>query len=425
MNAQLRNKRWVMIEKTHAYIEQNKKALCASLQELVRIPTVNPPGDNYAEIVDLLDERCRELGMQTRIVPVPEAEAIRVVPHADAYPRMNLIARWDLGAEKTVHFNAHFDVVPVSGKWRAHPFDPQIKGDWLYGRGSDDMKDSIAALLFAISALQETGTQPSFNIECSFTCDEEIGGNLGAGEVVRKGLVQADYAVNCEGSTGLTVCNGHHGVLWLEVTVHGKAAHAAHPGSGLNAFEKTAELVTALQPLKEEFGKPNRTFKMPPDIERQPTINIGGVFSGTSGDKVNTVPAQLTFSIDRRIPPNERLHQAESELRGAIKAACNNIPELKVNVKSALRIEPCLVDTEEPLVQEFSQSVRAIRRNPVKWAPAAGFTDLHFFVEDGKLPGVGYGPRGEGAHGVNERVSISDLVKTAKIYATFMTQAKL
>ena len=96
--------------------------------------TVNPPGDKYAEIVDLLDEKCRALGMQTRIVPVPEAEAVKVVPHADVYPRMNLIAKWNLGAEKTVHFNAHFDVVPVSGKWLTHPFDPQIKGDWLYGR---------------------------------------------------------------------------------------------------------------------------------------------------------------------------------------------------------------------------------------------------------------------------------------------------
>ena len=68
--------------------------------------------------------------------------------------------------------------------------------------------------------------------------------------MVRKGLVQADYAVNCEGSVGLTVCNGHHGVLWLEVTVHGKAAHAANPDEGLNAFEKTAELVAALQPFE-------------------------------------------------------------------------------------------------------------------------------------------------------------------------------
>ena len=88
-----------MIKNTHAYIERNTKALCASLQELVRIPTVNPPGDKYAEIVDLLDEKCRALGMQTRIVPVPEAEAVKVVPHADVYPRMNLIAKWNLGAE--------------------------------------------------------------------------------------------------------------------------------------------------------------------------------------------------------------------------------------------------------------------------------------------------------------------------------------
>jgi len=128
-----------MVEKIYTRIEHGKRALCALLQELVRIPTVNPPGDNYAEIVDLLHERCRELGMETSIVPVPKNEAVKVVPHADAYPRMNLIARWDVGAEKTVHFNAHFDVVPVSGKWHADPFDPQIKGDWLYGRGSDDL----------------------------------------------------------------------------------------------------------------------------------------------------------------------------------------------------------------------------------------------------------------------------------------------
>ncbi len=415
-----------MIQKIYSLIDRNQKSLCESLQDLVRIPTVNPPGDNYAEIVNLLDEWCRELGMQTHIVPVSEAEAIEIVPHANVYPRMNLIARWMVGAEKTIHFNAHFDVVPASGNWDSHPFDPQIKGDWLYGRGSDDMKDSIASFLFAIAALKDTGVKPAFNIECSFTCDEEIGGDLGAGEVVRKGLVQADYAVNLEGSTGLTVCNGHHGVLWLEVTVHGKAAHAANPADGLNAFEKTAELVNALQPLKEEFDKSTRIFKMAPDIERRPTINIGGVFNGTAGDKVNTVPAQLTFSIDRRIPPNEQLNRAESELRGAIQHACKKNPNLEVDVKSTLRIEPCLVDSRLPFLQAFAKSVRAVRRNPIKWAPAGGFTDLHFFVEEGKrIPGVGYGPRGEGAHGINERVSISDMVKTAKIYATFMAHAKL
>lgn len=414
-----------MLEKINSYIENGKAELCASLQELVKVPTVNPPGDHYAEIVDLLDERCHQLGMSTQIVPVSEDRATVIVPHADAHPRLNLLALWDVGAEKTVHFNAHFDVVPVAGKWRVHPFGGQIEGDWLYGRGADDMKDSIAALLFAVAALQAQGVKPAFNVQCSFTCDEEIGGELGAGEIVRQGLVQADYVVNCEGGTGLNIGNGHNGVLWLEVAVHGKAAHAARPASGLNAFEKTAELVAALQPLKEAFSRPTRAFKVPDGVERHPTINIGGVFEGTPGDKVNVVPAQVTFSIDRRIPPNERLQDADGELRLAITEACRTIPALDVDIKSILRIEPCLVDSEAQFVQEFARAVRAVRRNRVKFIPTSGFTDLHFFVEGAKIPGIGYGPRGEGGHGIDERVNIPDLVQTAKIYAAFMVNAQL
>ena len=318
------------MEQIYNYIEKGKAKLCDSLKELVRIPTVNPPGTNYAEIVQLLQERCETLGMSTKIVPVPQAEAQSVVPHADDYPRMNLIARWDVGAEKTVHFNAHYDVVPVSGDWRFDPFKPEIVGDWLYGRGADDMKDSIAALLFAIAALQENGAQPAFNIECSLTCDEETGGELGAGYVARNGLVQADYVVNCEGGSVLNVGVGHNGVLWLEVKVHGKAAHAANPDKGLNAFEKAAALVTEIQPLKQGLKASDRVFKTFSGDDRYPTLNIGGIFHGTEGDKVNTVPAQTTFSIDRRILPNERLSTAEAELRGAIQEVCQSDAELKV-----------------------------------------------------------------------------------------------
>lgn len=406
----------------YTYIERGRDALCASLQELVRISTVNPPGTNYAEIVEVLGERCKSLGMQTQVVRVPQHEAQAVVPHADSYPRLNLIARWDVGAEKTVHFNAHYDVVPVSGDWKIDAFQPQIDGDWLYGRGSDDMKDSIAALLFAISALQENGVKPAFNVECSFTCDEEIGGDLGAGYIVRKGLIQADYVVNCEGGSKLAVGCGHDGVLWLDVTVHGRAAHASQPARGLNAFEKMAELVTALQPLKRRFAAPERAFKPRAGEERQPTINLGGVFGGTDGDKVNTVPAQATFSIDRRIVPTERLRDAERELRGTIREACQSIADLKADVNATLRIEPCIVDPGNPFAQAFAHAIRTVRRHPVSFNVTRGFTDLHFFVEESKLPGVGYGPSGKGAHGANERVNISDLIQTAKVYATFMTR---
>jgi len=283
------------------------------------------------------------------------------------------------------------------------------------------MKDSIVALLFAITALRETGVNPAFNVECSFTCDEEIGGHLGAGYIVEKGLVNADYAVNCEGGSELNVGLGHNGVLWFDVTVHGKSAHASRPEKGLNAFEKMAHLVTSLQPLKQKLKAPQRLFKTPKGDDRYPTINVGGVFGGTEGDKINTVPGQASFSIDRRVLPNEELTAAEQEIRAAIASICQSDPELKVDVAQMLAIAPCVVPAENPFPQAFAKAVQAVRNEPAQFSTTTGFTDLHFFVADGGLPGVGYGVHGEGAHAVDERVSIPDLVQTTKIYATFMT----
>ena len=293
------------------HIKDNQEVLCRLLQELVRIPTVNPPGENYTEMVTLLEAKCKTLGMKTKVVKVPKRRADQVISNSASHPRLNLIARWDVGAKKTVHFNAHYDVVPIAGEWRfGDPFSGKIEGDWLYGRGANDMKDSIAALLFAIQTIQECSLKPLFNIECSFTCDEETGGQLGAGYIVQKGLVKADYVVNCEGGAEMNIGNGHNGVLWLEIEVQGKAAHASHPDRGINAFEKTAELVSALQRIKRDLKSANRTFMLPDGTERFPTMNIGGTFHGTKGDKVNTVPAHLTFSIDRRVTPNEKLELA-------------------------------------------------------------------------------------------------------------------
>lgn len=405
------------------YIKDNQPALCALLQSLVRIPTVNPPGDNYAEIVGLLEAKCQELGMQTQVVPVPTDYANEFISNADSHPRLNLIARWDVGAEKTVHFNGHFDVVPVAGDWRFPPFDGECHDDWLYGRGADDMKDAIAALLFAMQSLQETGTKPMFNIECSFTCDEETGGDLGAGYIVKQGLVNADYVVNCEGGGGMNIGNGHNGVLWLDIAVKGKAAHGSQPHKGINAFEKTAELVTALQRLKRDLKSSTRAFTLPDDSKRHPTLNIGGTFRGTDGDKINTVPANVTFSIDRRITPNETLRFAELELRDTISTACEYYTGLNADIQTLLQIEPCLTDEKTPFAQAFAKVVQKVRYNKPQFKTTTGFTDLHFFVNSG-LPGIGYGPRGEGGHAIDERVHIPDLVRTATIYATFMARAE-
>jgi succinyl-diaminopimelate desuccinylase len=405
----------------HQYIEKNQQGLIQRLQDMIRIQTVNPPGREYREMVDLLERYCQELGMQVEVHCVPNEIVERVTGVCPDFPRYNLIARWDVGAPMSVHFNAHYDVVPATGDWKfGNPFEPGVQNGAIYGRGSGDMKGSIAALLMAVEALQHTDREPAFNVECSFTADEETGGELGAGYVVRQRLVNADYAVVCEGAAGTRVGCGHNGVLWLEIEILGKSAHAANPSDGINAFEAMADLVNKLQDFKEKLDTPMRRYRNFTGVGRSPTINIGGVFGGSEGDKVNTVPAKASFSIDRRILPNETVEQVEKELRLFIDQATGKQNQLKYKVSVPLRIEPCVVNPEHVLPRSFAAVVQAVRRNPAEFRSISGFTDLHYFVEEGGIPGIGYGVNGQNGHAVDERVKLHDVLQTCKVYAEFM-----
>ena len=403
------------------YIDAHRERAVAFLQSLVRIATVNPPGRNYADIVDVLVRKCRALHMETTVHEVPEALVKKVTGEPDPSPRFNVIARLDVGATETVHFNAHYDVVPVAGNWKyENPFMPTITGGVMYGRGTGDMKGSIAALLMAIEAVQKSRVVPDFNIECSFTADEETGGELGAGYIVAQGLVRADHVVVCEGAAGTRVGIGHNGVLWLQVDVQGKSAHAASPDEGVNAFEAMALLTADLGAIKKKLASPKRTYRDHTGKERNPTINVGGVFAGGDGDKVNTVPANASFSIDRRVLPNESVARAEGELRQAIKSWSDRHKQIRCRVRSLLSIDPCVVDLEGPLPASFARSVQVVRRHPATFHSTAGFTDLHYFVSDLGVPGVGYGVNGQNIHGVDERIRVRDLLQTSKVYAEFM-----
>jgi succinyl-diaminopimelate desuccinylase len=408
------------VNSVHRYIEDGESQLVRNLQDMVRIGTVNPPGLDYRAMVEHLSARCEGLGMRSKVHRVPDGEVRRIIGSSE-YPRYNLIARWDVGRERTVHFNAHYDVVPCSGQWKfGDPFEPGIAAGAVYGRGSGDMKGSIAALLMAVEALQASSVEPAFNIECSFTADEETGGELGAGWVVGQGLLNADFAVVCEGAAGTQVGCGHNGVLWLEVELTGKAAHASRPEQGVNAFEALAGIVNQLQDYKRKLQEARRTFVDFDGQPRNPTINIGGTFSGGQGDKVNTVAECARFSIDRRLVPGEKLAAVERELRRAVSQAADQQALLSYRVESPLQIEPCVVDVEDGLPEAFARAVQAVRRRAAGFKVTSGFTDLHYFVVEGGLPGIGYGVKGEHAHGVDERVRVRDLVLTARTYAEFM-----
>ena len=401
------------------YLDRRRGGLARELRKMVRMATVNPPGEGYRAMAEHLRDRLRDLGMAPTIhrVPDAESEAAGIDP---AHPRYNVVGRWDAGCGRTVHFNAHYDVVPVApADWRtAPPFEGLTRGGWLYGRGAGDMKGSIAAFLGALHALRRARVDPAVNVEVSFTADEETGGALGAGWIVNKGLVDADCAVVCEGASGSRVGLGHNGVLWLEVEVEGKSAHASSPERGVNAFEQMAHMVRDLGPVKRRLAHSSRRWKGPDGRPRQPTINVGGVFRGGRDQKVNTVPGRALFTIDRRLVPGERLAGAGAELVEALARAASKAG-VRHRVRPLLRIEPCVVGGDGLLPRSFARSVRAVRRHSVEFRVTTGFTDLHYFVDAG-MPGIGYGVNGERAHGADERVGLRDLVQTARTYADFL-----
>lgn len=408
-------------EKVSSYLSRQESKLIKFLQDLIRVPTINPPGDCYVPCVSILDTKLKSLGMKTQVVRVPANKQNKVTPDLMNYPRLNLIGRWNTGAAKTLHFNAHYDVVPVSGNWKFGPFESRVKDGWIYGRGSADMKGAIAACCLAIQAVKECKQLPKVNVEVSFTADEETGGELGAGYIVKEKLVNPDYAVVCEGGSGRTIGCGHKGVLWLETMVNGKSAHAAHPHLGINAFENMSALVVKLNQWKKSLDK--SIFVAPNGRKISPTLNIGGVFGVGSGAKVNTVPANASFTIDRRITPSESFHAVEKEIKSVIDGAKNQIPNLRVKTKRLLEIKPCLINHESYFPKTFARVVGAILGGRTNFNVCDGFTDMNRFV-NGKIITVGYGPGGKNNHSEDERAKVLDIMQSAKVYAKLILSLK-
>lgn len=404
-----------------AYLDRHVPELTTMLQRLVGIPTVNPPGENYDAVTTLLGREMRASGLATRRFTIPRALHRRHLP-ADhqAFPRYNLLGKLAApGARKTVHFNAHYDVVPVSGAWRhGSPFSGKIEGGWLYGRGSSDMKGSMASCLMALRALRATGVTPRMNVEVSFTADEETDSFLGAGWLVEHAPIKPDYAIVMEGGEGGTVCCGHNGVVWLEVTVHGRAAHGSMPERGVNALEKMSALVLQLGEYQRKLER--RTFVTPEGKVMYPTLNLGGTFSSGEGGKINTVPALARFSIDRRVIAIETVASAERELRAFLAAAVRRVPGLRITVDKVSDNHPCYHAPKHPFFTSMAQSVTRVRRQPTTFNVSTGFNDMHFFAHHRKIPTLGYGPGGQNEHAVDERARVKDLVATAKIYADLL-----
>jgi succinyl-diaminopimelate desuccinylase len=407
-----------MENKLGGYLEANRERVVGLLSKLIEIPTVNPPGENYEEMVCFLEKECKKLGLSTRKYVTPK-NVLDKFGVKGGSRRISLVADLNVGANKTFHINSHYDVVPVTDKWKTDPFKAVIKGNKVYGRGSEDMKANIAGVLFALKALRCCGIRPKINLQLSFTPDEEIGGRTGLGYLVEKGFVKADYAMS-EGYSGNYISMGNKGVLWAEVEVIGKSAHGSMPHKGVNSFERMNAVVNELEKLKSKILERKTRYNMRDAISKKPSFVMGGFLEG--GVNVNVVPGMTKFSIDRRLIPEENIEIAKKEIEDVIKKFNAGYKDSKVNVKFVSQGSPAISRKDNAFFKIAADSIESITGKKANFSVMPGATDMRYFMWKG-IPSLGYSAGGgEKWHSDNEFVCIDSLVDTAKVFALIMSR---
>ena len=404
-------------------IEDRRDAMVALTQALVRIPTVNPPGDAYRPCAELIGARLAPRGFE-----VQYRRAEGAVGDSDRYPRTNVIARRE-GARPgpTVHFNGHIDVVPAGHGWSTDPFGGEVRDGRVFGRGTCDMKGGIAAAIVALEALIDLRPDLPGALEVSGTVDEESGGFAGVAFLAKEGLFsrpRVDHVIIPEPLNVDRVCLGHRGVWWAEIETHGRIAHGSmpflgdcavrHMGAVLERFE--SELFPAL-------ARKRTTMPVVPEGARQSTLNInslhGGLDEGWDGLPSPMVPDTCRMVIDRRFLIEEDIDEVRAEVIGILDALTRERPGFRYDIREVMSFLPTMAEADAPVVRAVSEAIETVLGRAATHVVSPGTYDQKHVSRFGHLDDcIAYGPGIlDLAHQVDEYVEIDDMVASAKVMA--------
>ncbi len=395
-------------ENLDAWIDTHFDEQVKFLQQLIQVPTDTPPGNNapHAErAADLLDA----MGLQTERHVVP-AELVKA---AGLQTITNLIVRRKYGAGRTIALNAHGDVVPPGEGWVHAPYGGEIDGGKIYGRAAAVSKCDFSTYAFAVRALESLGAQLNGNVELLFTYDEEFGGEVGPAWLLQNQLTRPDLMIAAGFS--YQVITAHNGCLQMEVTVHGKMAHAAIPSSGIDALQGATKILSAL------YAQNTLYQGITSQVEgiTHPYLNVGMIEGGTN---TNVVPGRVTLKLDRRMIPEENPAEVEAHIRKVITDAAAETAGVSVDIKRILlanALKP--LPGNKPLVDALQKHASDVFGEAI---PALGtplYTDVRIFCEAG-IPGViyGAGPRTvleSNAKRADENLDLNDLRRATKVIA--------
>ncbi|WP_406622373.1 M20 family metallopeptidase [Acidovorax sp. SDU_ACID1] len=396
-------------EQLDAWIDQHFDEEVRFLQALVRVPTDTPPGNN-APHAERTAELIGAFGFEAEKHPVPAQE----VKDYGMESITNLIVRRPYGdGGRTIALNAHGDVVPPGEGWSKDPYGAEIESGQLYGRAAAVSKSDFASFTFAVRALEAVARPAKGAVELHFTYDEEFGGELGPGWLLKNGLTKPDLMIAAGFS--YEVVTAHNGCLQMEVTVHGKMAHAAVPDTGVDALQGAVKILGALYAQNTLYKQV--TSKVAGI--KHPYLNVGRIEGGTN---TNVVPGKVVLKLDRRMIPEENPAEVEADIRRVIAEAAAACPGITVEIKRLLlanSMKP--LPGNAPLVTALQKHGEALFGQPV---PAMGtplYTDVRLYVERG-IPGViyGAGPRTvleSHAKRADERLDLEDLRRATKVVA--------
>ncbi|MET3181654.1 UNVERIFIED_ORG: acetylornithine deacetylase/succinyl-diaminopimelate desuccinylase family protein [Variovorax guangxiensis] len=395
--------------KLDAWIDAHFDEEVKFLQQLVQVPTDTPPGNN-APHAERTAELLNDFGLEAEKHAVPAQE----VKDYGLESITNLIVRRRYGnGGRTVALNAHGDVVPPGEGWTHDPYGGEIIDGSLYGRAAAVSKSDFASFTFALRALEAVAKPTKGSIELHFTYDEEFGGILGPGWLLEKGLTKPDLMIAAGFS--YEVVTAHNGCLQMEVTVHGKMAHAAVPATGIDALQGATKILNAL------YAQNTLYKQVTSKVEgiTHPYLNVGRIEGGTN---TNVVPGKVVFKLDRRMIPEENPVEVEATIRKVIADAAAESEGITVEIKRLLlanSMKP--LAGNKPLVDAIQKHGGELFGEPIKAMGTPLYTDVRLYVEAG-IPGViyGAGPRTvleSHAKRSDERVVLEDLRRATKVIA--------
>lgn len=380
-------------DKMMAFIDSSR--LTEMVQYLVRIPSVNPPG-NEKPVADYLLKLLTEWGFKTSRIDKPDPKRPQV-----------LAVLQGSGKRPPLILNGHMDVVPAGdqSQWVDDPFSGSLKDGRIYGRGSCDMKGGIGIALEVARVIQLSGFQLTGDLVLAFAMGEETG------EPGTKSILEASGYTNGFGivlePTDFRVGVADKGLAWLRVTINGQPAHCSVAELGINPIDKFLVFGNKIR----EYDRKIRNLKHPKCGPAKCTMTVLN-----AGTKENVVPESLSIILDRRMNPGETIWDVQEEIEEILRELSASDPDFSYKVEVTRLYESAEIDSDLPEVALICQEVAAVKGKKAEIWGTPYSNDARNFINDFDIPAVNFGP-GEitQLHTFNESISVKDLVSGVRV----------